>query len=136
MLDGTEPIERDEVLYRRISEKSGYYQPTRSPKFSPRVLHPNNGDGDGISLYRSKYVTPEQVGKAGKQNQVYWVISFLAASFQDQGLSIQPSADEPLPGHVVIPEMRFDRLASLKELALSLREKSLEIYGPFTGETL
>lgn len=136
MADGNELIVHDEILYRRISVSGGHYQPQRNPKFSPNALLPNKGDLDGISLYRSKYVSAEKVGVSGKLGKVYWVVAFKAASFFKHGFSILPCEDDFCPRHVVISEMNFARREALEEAALLIRLESLSIEGPFTGTSV
>ena len=67
---------------------------------------PNREDEDGLSVYRERLVTPEQVkANARKPPEEYIVVRLLAKSLYDLGLTIVLSPDDPLPGHCVIPEL-------------------------------
>ena len=43
------PISDDEILYRRISASTGWYDPSRTPSLEPEAFRPNRNDTSGIS---------------------------------------------------------------------------------------
>ena len=50
MVDGTEPIDPDERICRRVFEKSGYFKADRNPPLSQSAFNPTDRDTDGISV--------------------------------------------------------------------------------------
>jgi hypothetical protein len=55
MGDGTEPIEDDEYLYRRIP--LAYFDVNQGDEPSPHAFHPRQYDETGISVFRARYTT-------------------------------------------------------------------------------
>ena len=58
--DGTEPIADDEIVYRRVSESSGWFDPTRD-LVAWEAFRPNAKDTNGISVWRAKHKSASTV---------------------------------------------------------------------------
>ena len=133
MSDGTEPIELDEILYRRIH---GSMHP-RAGKVgpSPNAFTPNRNDTDGLSLSRASFGTPEQEAARGKRGVAYYVARLSHSVFIEMGLGVVPAPTADDLGHVVVPEMHSGNIKEkvTKERALKLSQSCVSIEGPFLG---
>ena len=132
MNDGTEPIAPNELLYRRIS--FALYDPERDSAASPRAFRPNEKDTTGLSLYRAKYHTPEEIAPAIAKHP-YWVGILRAKDILRDGMSLVP---RPMPpqfiGHAEITDLTYEcrRTRHAESLQMILVEKLCkEILGPF-----
>jgi len=137
--DGGEPIAEDELLYRRISEKSGWYDESTG-EIDPQAFAPHpTEDRTGLSVSRAKYKTISQaaIGWPGKR---YFVAILRAVDLVRAGISISPEPTSDDPGHAVLPDLnsgnrKEDRTESLQETLASL---TIDVDGPFPkagGET-
>ena len=132
MDDGSEPIAEDELLYRRISEKSGWYNES-TREIDPQAFAPHpTEDRTGISLSRGKYKTVSQaaVGRPGKR---YFVAILRAVDLMNAGIGISPEPSPDDPGHAVLPELnsgnrKEDRTESLQEILAGI---VIDVDGPF-----
>src|SRR5262249_41455034 len=104
-LDGTEPIDDDEVLYRRIPVSMGWYDPAVSKRPSPEAFKPRPDDTTGLSLCRGgRYNTPEQAA-AGLAKRGYYIATLRVGDLREWGLEVVPRPVETVRGHVEIPEL-------------------------------
>ena len=130
MDDGTEPIEDEEYLYRRIVFK--YFDPDQGEEPSPQAFHPRSYDKTGLSVFRAKYVTPEQVAKNDRGKQ-YYVAVLRAGDLRAQGLDVVPRPEGNAPGHAELPGLTYDsrRTDAVEEAQqLLARKLCLKILGP------
>lgn len=131
---GTEPIADDELLYRRISMASGWYEPARIPPLNPEAFRPNKKtDESGLSLWRAKYVTAQEAAR-GPSGKPYYVAVLSAADLRAKGIEIVPRPLPGQPGHAEIPALtsanRSDQQA--KNMSALIAEKlCLRFEGPF-----
>lgn len=139
MLDGTEAIEDDELLYRRIPASQNWYNPDQDPPLSPEAFKPTKYDDDGISFSRAKYSSIEDVGRE-KEGRKYYVAVIRAGDIASIGIQVVPdpiSNDPTLgddPGHAIIPRMNFENRKedSCREWKNVLATKlCLRVEGPF-----
>ena len=127
--DGTEPIEDDEILYRRIvldqySDEGGL---TRLAFKSWPY------DKTGLSVFRAKYTTPKDVAQNDRGKQ-YWVAELLAGDLRNSKLRVAPRVEGHLPGHAEITSLTYDNRhddASLEANRRLTHELCLRILGPF-----
>ena len=106
MPDGTEPIDPNEIIYRRVFHD--YYNPKKNPPYlSPKAFNPiDSNDNDGISVTRAAYsATPQDVGSAGRINKKYYVIEMLAGDLESIGLFVKPNPIGGNIGHAIIPAL-------------------------------
>ncbi len=139
---GHEPVAPREVLFRRIPRH--WYPDAKQPSrpqldaFLPRRPDPrkpgDEGDADGLSIFRAKYTTVKQASVGANSAKPYHVASLTLETIEsisdsegNQGLSVRPDPLEGAPGHSLIPELNArDYLAGkrqerqLKEWALAL----------------
>ena len=132
MGDETEPIEDDELLYRRI-DLPEYYDPQEGPDLSPHAFHPRQHDRTGISFYRARYFTPEQVARRGRRNR-YYIAVLRAGDIRASGLAIAPRTEGHQLGHVELPGLKHENRrsnAGQEAEQLLARKLCLKILGPF-----
>lgn len=138
MPDGTEPVDPEESIYRRIFTGSGYLDPKRKPPLSAKAFRPLADEAEGISVTRANYVQrPEDAAALGFAGKDYFLIELRAADIQGLGLSIKP---DPLPpddlGHALIPGVN-SLAASMPEVEGrmdQLRKLHFLWHGPFPGK--
>ena len=134
MSDGKEPITDEEILYRRIPVQPDFFDADNDARASPLAFRPREYDTTGLSVYRAKYGTPEEVAKNNRGKRFY--IGFLRASnLRAHGMEIIP---KPIPpdqiGHAEIPELTFESKNTKrgKELQVKLAEQlCFPITGPY-----
>ena len=132
MADGTEPIDDDELLYRRVPLV--HFDENNDPKLTPQTFRPRSDDTTGLSISRAKYKTAEQAAQNSRGKQ-YYVAVFRAGDLRTGGISVEP---QPIPpddlGHAELPELTYDRRKSdaVEEWKVLLAEKlCLRVEGPF-----
>ncbi len=133
MPDGTEPILDEELLYRRVPVSQKYYRPGIDKPASPEAFRPNkNRDQTGLSVFRAKYVSPEEVAQNDRGSK-YFVAVLRAGDLRSQGIEVVPRpTEEAGPGHAELPGLRSEnRRETEGEQKLLARKLSLEILGPY-----
>jgi hypothetical protein len=131
--DEADPIADSELLYRRIPAIAGYYDPQVADKPSPQAFRPRPYDATGLSFWRAKHKTIEEVAR-GQPGRAYYVAIVKAADLRNHGMTIVPRGD---PGHAEIPELTYetrkdDRALEFQKLLAA--ELCLEVTGPFETE--
>ena len=101
MVRGTEPIEDDELLYRRVPK---YFAPDGNP--SPKAFRPRRRDETGLSLLREKYVRLREAA-VGEPGQTYYVAVLKAGDLRANGMEVVPKPSDDCPGHAEIPSLRY-----------------------------
>ena len=138
MGDGSEPIENDEHLYRRIPVQPQYYDPSQGPEPSPLAFHPRKDDKTGISVFRAKYVTPEQLAQSGRGKR-YYVAVLRVGDLRNHGLEVVPRIEgHALPGHAELPNLTFENKrsdAAEEAKQILARKLCLKILGPFPSQS-
>jgi len=136
MPDGNEPIDRNELVYRRVCENTNFFKPGRAPPLSSRAFSPTTHDSDGISLIRAAYSNPEDAASGGYQGRSYYVIELRVSDVLSLGLTIRPDPLADEMGHAVIPEINIREMRTEKvATALNdLRNLEFRHYGPFPGK--
>jgi hypothetical protein len=71
--DDSEPIDDDELLYRRVPAALNLYDPHAEPHLLPDAFRPNQNDVTGLSVYRAKYKTIEEVAR-GREGKSYHIV--------------------------------------------------------------
>jgi len=137
MGDGTEPIEDDELLYRRVPVKPPHFDPTNDPCPTPKAFRPRKDDTTGLSLSRAKYMSPEDVARTGHGKE-YCVAVLRAGDLRQHGIDIDPAPLEDNKGHAVLPALTWEnrKEAKQEEMQVLLAEKlCLRVEGPFPGSS-
>src|SRR5689334_11584937 len=104
MADGSEPINPEEVIYRRIP-------PTWAgdPFPSPLAFTPRPEDVEGLSAYRAKYTKSIAEIALNDRGAQYYVAILKARDLIDAGIEIVASPDlkNGKPGHVHFPAINY-----------------------------
>jgi hypothetical protein len=130
--DETSPVGPDEFVYRRVTRDwydSSLSAPIQRVAFEP---HKKN-DVDGLSLFRSEFVTPEDLAAAGPNQKGYVVarlrvsdiLNLRVSDLPGSHLTVIPNPDPAQPrGHCLIPQLnsQFQKIQNKKarELEVSL----------------
>lgn len=88
---GNEPIDDNEILYRRIPVSMGWYDKNG---LSPEAFEPRGGETTGISISRRKYTSLEEAAK-GPSKQGYHVAVLRAGDLRAQGIEVVPRPEPP-----------------------------------------
>ena len=98
--DGHEQVADDEIVYRTVSDRSGWYDPDSDNPIAWVTFRPNKRDLDGLSVWRAKYKSPEQAAlQHAQQDRRYYVLAIRVGDLRRIGVEVAatPAADEP--GH-------------------------------------
>jgi hypothetical protein len=137
MPDGTEPIDPDEIVYRRVVDRSGFYKSDRQPPLSDSAFKPAPRDTDGISFTRAKYVSADPILAAagGYQGKNYFVIEMRADDLMSLGVTFKPRPLPDDPGHTVIPELNIKVIDAPSAVMIRDRARRLpfKAHGPYPG---
>ena len=95
------PVSADEIVYRRIPES--YFVGER---VSPQAFRPSDQDTTGLSLFRAKGITPEEVAAKGRAGKRYWIASLRVSDLQARGFDVKPDpSDQDGPSHALFPSL-------------------------------
>ena len=130
--DGSEPLDDDELIYRRILAKAGHFNPD-SRRLSPEAFRPGKHDETGISVDRNKYRTLEEAAH-GRNENGYYVAVLCVGDLRREGLDVVPKPTLDNSGHAEIPalnycERRSDQVQQWKVLLAHKLTRRVE--GPF-----
>lgn len=113
-MDQCDPISPDEYLLRRVpfDENNKPIDPELAQPVSRLAFRPSSKDVDGISLFREKFVTPEQIANLHRENskgKECYVVRVKAKDLFDPsvGVKVIPNKIDALPGHALIPEINI-----------------------------
>jgi len=137
MLDGHEPVDPNEMVYRRVAVKTGYYKLGRLPPISQKAFNPIDGnDDDGISLFRAKYGGPEDVAAGGRAGTDYFVIEMRAGDLFGVGMILEADPRPGIPGHAQVPSVNCATRDSkeVQEIMDRARHVAFQAHGPFPGK--
>lgn len=133
----TSPIADDEIVLRRVSETSGYYDPESDRPFAWVAFRPNEKDVRGLSVWRERYKTPEQAaGINARPGRRYFIFKLNVGVLREAGVIVEPSTDEGGAGHASLVNLNPRRYAedknAVQELARTIAEELVEcVEGPF-----
>jgi hypothetical protein len=126
---GHEPVEDDEIIYRRIPVSMNWYS---ASGLSPQAFDPRKDEVSGISVYRAKYKSIEEAAK-GLGKQGYYVALLRVGDLRAAGIEVAPCPLEGDPGHAELPGLtchnRMDNEAVERKSLLAAL--TLEVKGPF-----
>ena len=129
---GTEPVEDNERLYRRVPIHPRYFDPAVDPQPTPFAFRPREEDTTGLSLSRAKYKSLNEVA-ANPRGKRYYVAVLVAGALRARGMEVVARPLPGDPGHAEIPELRYDNRASqqAEEWQVALATELCEVVGPF-----
>jgi hypothetical protein len=117
MQHGSEPVDDDELILRRIPDAQ--VERSSSPRPSPIAFQPHReNDRRGISFSRAKYSTAEQVARGGLRRPARFVAQFSVRALRASGVDVEPDPTPDNPGHCVAPALRSDTRGTNRTLEL------------------
>jgi hypothetical protein len=130
----------DEIVYRKISVNSTWYDPVRR-EVKPEAFKPRPGD-EGLSVDRAKSdlhqafrsVEEAAVGQAGKR---YYVASLRVGDLREHGIEVVPKSLAENPGHAEIINLTYENRktdASAECMTLLAHKLVRDVEGPFPVE--
>jgi hypothetical protein len=125
--DGAEPIDNDEIIYRRVFD---------GQLDSPYAFRPTDHDTTGLSFSRAKYKSPQQIGATGTEQKFYYVLAFRAGDLRNAGLEVEPRPLDGDPGHCEIPQIRTEtrKTKDVEDWGVALaRTLPIQKHGPYPG---
>lgn len=125
-------IDDSELLYRRIPQSTGWYDPTIDSQPSPHAFKPRESDATGLSLFRAKFKTIEDAAR-GQLGKKYYVAVLRAGDLRARGIDIVQRPPED-PAHCEIVNLTYanrkdDRSEEIK--VVLAHELCLRVEGPF-----
>ena len=131
--DRTEPIADDEILYRRIPDSQGWYDPQVSQHPSPQAFRPTRNDSTGLSLVRAKYKAAEEAAR-GQPGKAYFVAVLRVGDLRAEGIEVIPRLQAGDPAHAELPGLTYENRRSDQVLqweTLLAERLCLRVGGPF-----
>lgn len=134
MSDELIPIDDDELLYRRISVRSGWFD-VNSRVLSPQAFHPYPHDHSGISVFRARFRSIESAA-AGPSPDGYYVVVLQAGELRANGIRVEPQPDvdgECDVSHAELPDLNVAAKKSPEIIALKPVLVELAMRRPIEG---
>ena len=131
--DGSEPIEDDEIVFRRIPVSQNWYDPSLANRLYHAAFKPRRDEHTGISLLRAKYNTLEEAAK-GPAKQGYFVGVLRVCDLRSAGIEIVPNPQPGLPGHCEIPSLRSDNRkddGAIEQMSVLANHLTQNVEGPY-----
>ena len=134
---GRGPLANDEAVFRRASDRSGWYDPSLDRSVAWQAFRPNRRDVRGLSVWRAKYKTPEEAAAINaRSGRRYFLFRLNVGRLREAGVIVEPSADEGGTGHASLVNLnacRYDEdKNAVRELARTIAEELVEcVEGPF-----
>ncbi|MCG3128323.1 MAG: hypothetical protein CHACPFDD_03206 [Phycisphaerae bacterium] len=134
-LDPHDLIDDDEIVFRRVSEKSGWYDAKSSRPVAWTAFKPNSNDHDGVSVWRAKYQSAADVAAIGaRPGTRYFVLAIRVSQLRSAGAQIVPTPVSGAAGHASISSLRVDAYHESKDAVRALAERiANEIIEPVEG---
>jgi hypothetical protein len=97
------PVQPDEYVFRRIPLV--YFNPHNPIPIKLEAFRPTDRDSTGISVFRERFVTTEQImaGIDPAKRQGIILVRLPVSEIVNLGLTVVPDPD--LPGHSLIPKL-------------------------------
>lgn len=107
MTTEADPLDDGEFVLRRVHQ--AFFNPALELPVQPEAFRPTDGDADGLSVHRERFVSPADslTVVAEDKRSKYCVVRLPVAALRGLGLTIDPSPDiaTGIPGHAVIREL-------------------------------
>lgn len=131
-------IDDKELLYRKVSVNSGWYDPDRS-ELKPDAFKPRSDDTEGISIDRAaSSAHPEfrsvEEAAVGQSARGYYVAVLIVGDLRAEGFTIVSDSIERNPGHVLLTDLTYKnrKTTRSREVMLQLaHELVVRVEGPF-----
>ena len=130
-----DPIDDDELIYRRVPESQGWYDASNQT-LQPLSFHPHRQhDTTGISVSRARFKSLEEAAR-GQPGKTYYVAVLRVGELRHNGIRVVSAPLPDDPGHAEFPDLnasnrRSDRTQELERILVTLTK---EVVGPFRTE--
>lgn len=130
---GVEPLDSEEILYRKIPVSMRWYDVAIAPPLSPQAFGPREDDETGLSLDRAKYRSLAECAR-GRPGKAYFVAVLRVRDLWARGINVVPA---PLPenvGHCELPQITYQIRKSddvQEKMKILAHELVLRVEGPF-----
>ena len=104
------PVYPDEMLLHSIPNNQQYFHEEMGEwALSPTAFKPHSKrDVDGMSFFREDFISARTMAKRNRHPHGVRVARVKVLLIKDMAMDVQPDPrPEQLPGHVVVPELRF-----------------------------
>lgn len=134
-----DPVTDDELLYRRIPESTGWYDP-RTGTVNPEAFAPHKEhDRTGLSVTRAKYRgSSYNEAMRGRSGKTYYVAVLRVGDLRKHGIQVIARPETPDgfdPAHAELPQLTSATRKSEKTLEqqrVLATHLCLRVDGPFT----
>jgi len=136
---GKDAIADHEIVLRRLPGNANYYDPTSEPPVKWVAFKPNKLDSSGISVWRSKYITPDEILRSHCwPGRTYYFVELRVADLRALGLDVIPTPEEGGPAHGSIPQLSAVRYKESRMEVMELASRVAceicqSINGPFVA---
>lgn len=128
-----DPIDDDELLYRRIPVSQGWYNPGECEHPHPKAFNPLEHDTSGLSVSRQRFKSIEEASK-GLSPKGYYVAILKAGELRHAGIEVVPKPLLEDPGHAELPSLTYENRRSDQSLTAMARlaeQLCISVEGPF-----
>ena len=136
MDDAIDPIDDDELLYRRIPTSTDWYDPSLR-ELTPQAFAPHKKrDTSGLSVSRAKYKSIEEAAR-GRPGKSYYVAVLRAGDLRNCGINAIPRPKTPDgfdKAHAELPDLNaanHDSDETISRQRLLAEELCLRVEGPY-----
>lgn len=130
-------IADDEAVYRRVSARSGWYDPKSERPVAWDAFRPNVNDKDGLSVWLSTCLSPSDAAlRNARPDKRYYVLEVGVSDLRDLGVEVVYTPGQGGIGHVSLANMTYDAYQEdknrIRELAGRIAvELVRKVHGPF-----
>jgi len=140
-VNDSDSIDDEEVLYRKVSVNSGWYNPEKQ-ELAPDAFRPRRDDTEGISFDRAESPShPEfrsvQQAAISRSPKGYFVAILKVGGLRHQGFTVIANSLDENPGHALLTDLTYakpiahDSQEKMNQLAHQL---VVRVEGPFKTE--
>lgn len=134
---GEEAVADDEILLRRIPGRIDYFDPALIHPVTPLAFKPNEKDQGGLSLFRERFATPQEI-VANSRGNIYYFARLRAGDLRKHGMEVLPDPTDASPGHAVIGNLthanRKSKESRERMMLLSTKLILGEVIGPICSQ--
>lgn len=135
--DAYEQVADDEIVYRTVSDRSGWYDPDSDSPIAWETFRPNKRDLDGLSVWRAKYKSPEQAAlQHARQDRRYYVVAMRVGDLRRIGVEVAATSAADEPGHASLTTLSTatyrEEKNRIRGLAQRIATELVDtVHGPF-----
>ena len=101
------PVDGSEFVLRTIPNLPNFIRPDLPQPVTRVAFGPNKNDTDGLSVFREKFISPEDLARVSRQKGNCYVVRLRASDVFALGLTIKPDRSDAIHGHCLIREITY-----------------------------